>query len=65
MNPKHPRARDPFLFELALKLGMTVRELQSRLLPEEYLEWVAYKAAVVQYKTHLSKGKHPKTLIDW
>jgi hypothetical protein len=63
MNPTHPKARDPFLFELAGRLGMTVGDLQARLTYVEYLEWAAYKAARVQQRTHLQKQK--KTLIDW
>jgi hypothetical protein len=63
MNPTHPTARDPFPFELALRLGMTVGELRARLTYVEYLEWIAYKAARVQQRIQLSKSK--KTLVDW
>ena len=63
LHPTHPTARDPFEFELAARLGMPVAELRTRVTYVEYLDWIAYKAARVQYRAHLAKQK--KTLLDW
>lgn len=42
---------------------MPVAELRTRVTYVEYLDWIAYKAARVQYRAHLAKQK--KTLLDW
>jgi hypothetical protein len=56
-DPTHPTARDPFLWELALRLGTTVAALAHTLSYTEYLDWQGYKAARLQYLEALGKQK--------
>lgn len=43
--------------ELALRLGMTLTELRSRMTWDEYLRWAGYKAARQKRALQLRKAK--------